>query len=85
MGEGRGGGTTQGLPSSPCGVECLRACLRRPGCLRNFPVSSFPGALLCRGGSGGSGGRRVCPGWTSLNHLAAVGDDWQSLCCWSEA
>lgn len=83
MGEGRGGGTARGRPSSPCGVQCLRACPCRPGCLRNFPGSSFPGALLRRGGSGGSGGRRVCPGWASLSHLAAAGDDsgmvWSAL------
>lgn len=39
MGERRGGGTTQGLlghPFFPCvGVECLQACLSRPGCRRN--------------------------------------------------
>lgn len=54
MGKRRGGGTTQGLLGHPffprVGVECLQACLSRPGCQRNFRVSPFLDALLCRGG-----------------------------------
>lgn len=53
MGEGRGGGTPQGLLGSlppPVRAECLQACLSRPGCLRNFQVSNPPDALPCQGG-----------------------------------
>lgn len=71
--------------SPPPRVGCSVSGPARAGLavLRNFPGSSFPGALLRRGGSGGSGGRRVCRGWASLSHLAAAGDDsgmvWSAL------
>lgn len=54
------------------GVECLQACLSRPGCLRNFRVSSVPDALLCSGGWGSSGGRRLSPGEASLSQREPV-------------
>ena len=45
MGKGRGGVTTQGLPSSPVGGLCLQACLSKK------PLNLFfPRLPICLGG-----------------------------------
>lgn len=44
-------------PPPHVGAKCLQACLSRPGCLRNFRVSSVPDAPLCPCAWGSSRGR----------------------------
>lgn len=88
MGEGTGERTTQGLldlPSSPMsGFECLQAWLSRPGCLRNFRVSSFPDALLCLVGRAALG--KEDQSWLSLPPSPGSSGNLQGcLHCWSEA
>lgn len=49
-GGGRHWASWASRPPRMCGVECLQACVSRPGCLRNFRGSAFPDALLCPAG-----------------------------------